>query len=1439
MTEHAAPREDRLELPVLWQRWALPRRANAVRPRLAADPEAAALYEERLAGAPDLLVRARSEERTDRALLARAEAHLDGSPDPAGAAVLADLLDRRDVVSRLAEGRDRPRPKAGRYGERTHLEAWLERGGLAFAVCAAVEELSLRPLHPNRDRSFHSVGYGDPDAGRWGRWAGEARMLHLLRLRLAEAPQEVYDAVAAAVEGHRDTRAKRYAAAVVMPDRHDWVADVLADSLRPSGTKVFDRLAWSMMGTGGHLAMHRRSINPKTFDERSVADLVANLGPAALPVLAATLRFKRLGPTHRHTVLQGVALVPADRAVSVILDDEGGYGAAEAFASVAARFPARTVRVVRARAAAAGAGERARLLGSLKAQPVVAAHLEATEPAAAQEDQVVMPESWEGWALPRRGNAVREACAPDPEAPAREDERLAAAGAVVAAAAEDSPTMAAYARDYLDGEVDPVAAACLAELLDRDHERRCRAERRTGERVPVDLRRESDRIDTWTIRHGLPFAVSAAAAMLGCSLLHRGLRETRGARSGYRLLPWLTGPRLLYTVRARVAEASAEEYAAIVAAVAEHRGNREGRFAAAVVLPDETDWAAEELADPLFHGTAHVDRILWSLVTEPAQVALHRKDVDPATFTRHNVADLVANLGAEALPVLTATLRRKRLPTPARRDVLLGIALLPSDAAVEALLDATGDHGAAQALDAAVARFPDRAERLLTARAAAAEPGERARLLGVLAAAGRGGADTAAPPQARAEDLPRVLVSPPWTEKRANKVPATIAGLAVPEPQVVGRPGEFERALALEPDLVSWGEDYWDAGPSFEDYRTGWRYPDSRLSELARRGPAVADAVVEAVRKHPVHGRVIVPVRSAPAASAAAHWLLRLKAGHAAGLDWFDRHGLHAVPLLLPEAFGPKAYQRVTARGALRLLSWRHGAQAVADRAAQASPEAGEAVAELLDDPLRPLLANPAPGAWADPDRLPPVLLEGGSATLPRTAVAHLVAALTLWAPRVPYPGIESVAAHCDRGSLERFSLALTELWISAGASGDNAWVVLQLGRFGGAGAAALLERHVPRWAARRPELATAGLEALAALPAKHGFPVLYRLSRGDAKPVVREGAALRCAVVADRVGVEVEVLADRLTPAFGLDDPEALVLDYGSRRFRITVDERLNLGAVDAAGKVRPRLPSAGVRDDRDAVAAAKARFQGLGKSLRAEAAFQTARLEEAMLTGRVWSGPDFARLVAHPVLAPIARGLLWLHDDPEGPQGFRLAEDGSFADVHDKSATPPPEAAVRLAHPALLGPDLAAWTEVFTDYAILQPFDQLARSALTLTPEEAESGVLHRFTGAETTFGALLGALEWRRLWWGDERPAWAASAWTHLFSRTLPGGVHLLAEIDPSPDTETPDLQGRHRIAQLWFAPTKNRRRGAAVLRGDAVNPVAVAELLADLVRATGLR
>jgi hypothetical protein len=88
-----------------------------------------------------------------------------------------------------------------------------------------------------------------------------------------------------------------------------------------------------------------------------------------------------------------------------------------------------------------------------------------------------------------------------------------------------------------------------------------------------------------------------------------------------------------------------------------------------------------------------------------------------------------------------------------------------------------------------------------------------------------------------------------------------------------------------------------------------------------------------------------------------------------------------------------------------------------------------------------------------------------------------------------------------------------------------------------------------------------------------------------------------------------------------------------------------------------------------------------------------------------------------------------------------FRVAEDRTLAGVDDEALTLPEGAAVRLPHPLLLGDDVVRWAEVFADYELVQPFEQLSRPVMAFTAEELATGRLSRLEGAKVPVGPLIG--------------------------------------------------------------------------------------------------
>lgn len=734
--------------------------------------------------------------------------------------------------------------------------------------------------------------------------------------------------------------------------------------------------------------------------------------------------------------------------------------------------------------------------------------------------------------------------------------------------------------------------------------------------------------------------------------------------------------------------------------------------------------------------------------------------------------------------------------------------------------------------------------------------------------------DSSRVPEAPASALPSLLVQPPWTRDRTRPAAtAVVQGLKRPKTPTVeswppGMREEFRDASdgwrAAEspvPDDVDFaaiaayfrsGDALQDgrggrraeryrwlvlAGPDdlarelladeryFEDY-SGWVYRVSLQRFAARRGLAAHPLILHAAKEHLSCAVALVPFLD----DATAQFMVKGMGNWAveeASRAWFAWHGPAAAPFVIPEALRKPGPKRTHAETGLAIIVREHGREGVVEAAAQYGEQVAEAIAASVTDPL-----DRYPDPLPEPDeefvheKLPQVLLRGRKQALPVPATRHLVTMLRISTPREPYPGCEPVFEHLDPDSLAELAWALyaTEFvrdrWASEG-------VEYALRRLGNAGTAAKLAAAMGRWDkssvwSRRGWNA---LDVLTAIDSPDTLRLLDRLARkaSDVKRM-RSHAQGRLNAVARERGITPERLADRLVPDLGLDGEGGLTLDYGPRRFRIGFDEELRPVVLDESGTRRKTLPKPGVRDDDALAPAAYKRFADLKKEVRAVAADQVKRLEQAMVSGRSWTPDEFEEVLAgHPLLRHIVRRLVW----SAGTARFRVAEDGTYADVHDEAFVLP-DAPVTLPHPVFVA-DLGAWSEVFADYELLQPFPQLGRTVHQPADGEGTASRLTRFEGASVPNGPILGLT----------RAGWTlgtkeTGGYQRHISLELGEKQYLVLFLEPGIRILTPEDAPVQEIEQVRLAAASY---GAGEVTFEELGPVLTSEVLATLTKLTG--
>ncbi|MEU9023696.1 DUF4132 domain-containing protein [Actinomadura sp. NPDC048394] len=552
------------------------------------------------------------------------------------------------------------------------------------------------------------------------------------------------------------------------------------------------------------------------------------------------------------------------------------------------------------------------------------------------------------------------------------------------------------------------------------------------------------------------------------------------------------------------------------------------------------------------------------------------------------------------------------------------------------------------------------------------------------------------------------------------------------------------------------------------------------------------------------------------------------------------RMGIKGVPAALQEAAGRYPVQAV--RG---LAPFVQGQTVRSLQAAglvrsllHAEPELAKALPpgtaeELLprrsvpdcDDLPAALAGRPARSTktdWADPALLPRILTRGRDRALPEDATKRLLGLLAKKAPEAA-----DVRGFCDPHSLAEFSWAVFQRWYALGAPSKHNWALAQLGLIGDDTTVRRLAPLIRQWPGEGGSgRAVAALDVLAGIGSDVALTHLFELTRRGRYKGLKAKAAQKIDEIAAARGITPDDLADRAVPDFGLDEQGTLVLDYGPRRFTVTFDQQLVPLVVEANGKVRKSAPKPGPKDDPALAPAAHALFTGLRADLRTIADQEIKRLEKAMITRRSWTPDGFRRLfVDHPLLRHIVRRLVWITGDGTA---FRVAEDRTYADIDDDAFTPAPDARIGIAHPLLLGDDLKAWAELFADYEILQPFEQLGRPVYRLADDERSARRLARVEGLVLSYGKAKGHSQGR---WesvdanGDFTGGWLA--------RRDPAGLYVVASLSPGLGYYMYGEGEDQKVTALWAGPAPARTPQNSVPLGD-VDPVTMSEAVHDLVR-----
>ncbi|EEC9780446.1 WGR and DUF4132 domain-containing protein [Escherichia coli] len=484
---------------------------------------------------------------------------------------------------------------------------------------------------------------------------------------------------------------------------------------------------------------------------------------------------------------------------------------------------------------------------------------------------------------------------------------------------------------------------------------------------------------------------------------------------------------------------------------------------------------------------------------------------------------------------------------------------------------------------------------------------------------------------------------------------------------------------------------------------------------------------------------------------------LQKKMSYEDARNWLTDYPRHAAAGLLPVALGKKGKDRDCARQALRLLvnlNQRETIEEIAQGYNQ--PDVLAALATLFDsDPLEEYPAKIAPLSgfyqftlWRRPR------LKSNNLPLSDDAMRHLGTMLSFPRDITAYAGLDIIREIFTRESLAEFGWDLYTAWTEAGAPAKENWAFTSLGILGNDDTARKLTPLIRAWPGEsQHKRAVSGLDVLADIGSDVALMLLNGIARKIKFKALQEHAREKINIVAENRGLTMAELEDRLAPDLGLDSSGSLILDFGPRKFTVGFDETLKPVVCDANGKVLKDLPKPNQSDDKTLATDAVNLFKQLKKDVRAIASQQITRLEQAMCQRRRWTAEQFRLfLVEHPLVRHLTRRLLWgvYNDENALITCFRVAEDSTYSDAQDELFTLP-AGNIGIPHVLEISPEsAAAFRQIYADYELLPPFQQLERGSYHLADNERNTHELTRWQGRLCQAGRIVGLERrgWQRL-------------------------------------------------------------------------------------------
>jgi hypothetical protein len=362
----------------------------------------------------------------------------------------------------------------------------------------------------------------------------------------------------------------------------------------------------------------------------------------------------------------------------------------------------------------------------------------------------------------------------------------------------------------------------------------------------------------------------------------------------------------------------------------------------------------------------------------------------------------------------------------------------------------------------------------------------------------------------------------------------------------------------------------------------------------------------------------------------------------------------------------------------------------------------------------------------------------------------------------------------------------------------------------------------IPGVGPRSNKIGNACLYALGVLPGGEAIAQLNELSQRLKYPQAKKFAERRLAEVAKASALALDDLRDSAVPTYGLDTHGRITvrIDDAVAELAVVAPGELTIAWTSADGRVLKSAPKA----KSPAGSEALKQFKKLQTDIKKSLVTQRRRLEERYLQERVVPF-DFwrAHFLAHPLLGPMCRALIWTFVTDDRRINILPTADG-FADVTGTPVAASTSTQVKLWHPLHDTPEHATqWRDRIFELRVTQPFRQAFRETYERPRAGQPDPFSECFAGLwlrQHQFAALLKERGWSYSLMGSF-DGWNAP------TRSLPSDLRV--EIMPGEHSSDTSAAGISLAVQVKSLAFEHEDRP---LDHHEVDPVVYSEILRDV-------